>query len=801
MSYTPLNDLPLDLPPAYEPSPQLQFDLEDPINQEPLTFRQHASNAAKSFNKRIIQPINNALDPIYQLYCYSNAKFEYYISKVGNPLIIKRFMYIFFFAIILYIATLTGLSSEGMVGLHSDFTDPLKLSNFIEMSLDPKRLEENLQYFSSMPHLSGTSGDLALGEYIENFLSKSRLELNPDVIFEAFTNYPKKPTAQLFKNDELLLDLQLFENVDDQYNLNNFKYAFNPGSPNLKATGPLVYVNYGSDLDYNFIKQYENPIVIIKYSPYLPAFRQIQMAEKHGAAGVLFISDPQLQSIYSIDSIQREPVAFTNKYPGNILNPGIISGSILDRHFDVDKKLRNSDVMPSIPSIPISWKDFKLIMKHLQGIGERVQDWDFKLYDEEIEIWLGSPDFKMSINPDLIERPFKESWNIIGKLEGSEQDTFAIVIGSSRDSVCFGGMESSSSAILMELMNIFSEMSLSLPWRPLRSIYFASFTGSKYNIAGSTNFVIKNNQFTQRDVYAYIDLDDLIQGDELEFSVDPLFKQLVINSINEMKNSNLTALPEIKMNNIENDDLINHKYIFNPISNSLPFQQRYNVPGISVKLINNDNDKFKDNNYNKWNVPKYPKNSCLDTFNNFKENLIDPDMSKHSFITKLIANIIVKLSDTPILPYDIFQMIKEFKINLEEIKSSSNGLSNIDFSKVENLINKITFIAEQNEAFTITWNDICDNGKGTEPNLLSVNRWDWNSKLLLLMKVLIQFNGTYNDPWNRNFLYGLYDGEYYDHFELPGLSLARNSLDFDGLQNQLNEMESLLEGCISLFQY
>lgn len=808
------DNLPLDLPPAYEPSQFQEFDIDESgvadSQNASTSFRAKAGMFAHSFNRRVVQPINNALDPMYQLYCYSNARFEYYIGKIGNPLIVKRMLYIFFFAIVLYFASLSGLSPEGVVGSKSDFFDPSKLQEFIELSVDPRRLEENLEYLSSMPHSSGTSGDLALARYFQDFILKSRFEVNPDVIFETYTNYPLDPKVQLLSGDEVVVDCDLKENLDDGSENDYYKLAFNPGSRDMTSRGKLVYANYGTLADYELLSSrnidVKDCILLIKYGGIYAANKKIQYAQEKGAVGVLFISDPEMDMYYDLESLQREPVSFTDKLPGNIIAPGRYAGSTFDHNGNLDEKIERAGVMPSIPSLPIKWKDFITIMSKISEQGARIEEWDFTIGDNKISVWSGATD-EIILQNSLTQRPYKESWNIMGKLQGSEQDTFAIVIGASRDTACYGALESSGSAILLELMNIFSEMSSSLMWRPLRSIYFASFTGSKYNLAGATNFAVKNSEFMKRDVYAYIDLDDIIQGNALEISSDPLFASLIKQSLNEMKNSN-TTIPEVQLSNL--NDI---KYNVGEISNSYVMQQHFGVASISLKLTEKNDVHPHESEYERFTIPKYPKNSCLDTFEYFRKSLLDPDMSKHSFMTKLIASITVKLSDTPILPHNIREMVDNFKKQVEEVKHyASLNDGNLQFQSLEEMIRRFTFISEQNEAFISTWNDICDNGRGSEPNLLSVNRWDWNSKILLMTKVMISLDGTYDDQWNGNVFYGLEknpelrfgsssDNPLSPKQALPGVWDALDKHDWNAAQQQIDLITDMMVRCMDLFQY
>lgn len=802
-TYTDNLQEPSDSPPAYEPSTNFEpFDLEEThdLFSQPTNIRSKAGLLADTFNRRVVQPLSNAIDPVYQFYCYANAKFEQIVSKMGNPLIVKRVLYIVVVSAILYIASLSGLSSESVVGGRSDFMDHDKLSAYINIVVDSKRLEENLEYLSSMPHLAGTVGDMILSKYIQDLIGHSRLEMNTDIAFEGYTNYPLEPKVQLLHNDDILIDCDLKENVNDEIKNDFFKLAFNPGSKDMTVKGKVVFANYGTIHDYELLQSkgidVKDKIIIIKYGGIYPAHNKVQIAQNQGAAGVLFISDPNLDMYYNMESLQREPVAFAHKFPGNIALPGFASSKYIQEGEDIEKLLIDGGVMPEIPSLPIKWKDFILIMKKLgESDGLRLPEWDITINGESIPIWASSNEHDVVLQNKLTQTPTKEMWTVVGKLQGSEQDAHSLIIGASRDSTCYGAMESSGTAVLLELINVFNEMSRSLFWKPLRTIYFVSYTGSKYNLAGATNFATKNSEFFRRDVYSFIDLDDIVQGDNLDVSADPLFQNTIFKAVEKV--NSLNASSHIKFDSAE----INYK--LTSLSSAYNLIEHFNVAAVSMKLTNDVSNSL---------TPQYPKNSCLDTFQRFKESGIDPDMSRHVFMTKLVAEVAIRLADTPILPYEIQHMLQQIWDNMEMVKNYAKDHNrNLNFAAFDQFFSSMQIIAEQNDAFVKTWNDICDEGRGPEPNILSVNRWEWNSKLLLMYKVMINPSGTYKNAWNQNVFYGIEaKAELRDEtVDQNGVSYFYpsiwNAIDDEAsdseVQNQIDSVVAMFDNGIGLFNY
>ncbi|GME94777.1 unnamed protein product [Ambrosiozyma monospora] len=320
--------------------------------------------------------------------------------------------------------------------------------------------------------------------------------------------------------------------------------AFNPGSLKGKVKGELVYANYGFKTDFKKLQDksvnLENTIAIIKYGGgYIPEYKKLQIAKSFGVIGVIFISDPKLSNAYNLNSIQKEPVASPDFGSGNIMDPGFGADDTIPDYFDTDKLLEASSATAALPSIPISWKDFLKIMEFNNkdipdgDDDKHFSEWDVEIDSKKIEIH-NNKKIQMELDLQMVERPQKEMWNVVGRLPGSEQGGMAIVIGASRDGSCYGTSENSGTAVLLELVNLFTQLSHDMSWKPLRSIFFASFSGTQYNLAGTTFFAGNRREDLKRMAVSFINLDDLISGDEvLKIDADPLLHDAIRETLRQ----------------------------------------------------------------------------------------------------------------------------------------------------------------------------------------------------------------------------------------------------------------------------
>lgn len=152
-----------------------QFEIyEPPADSRPSvpSFTTRASMAsqrlAQSVSNKIISPVSRILDPVAQLINRISRKFDFLIAKVGNPLILKRLLYLFFVFLIIYVSFESGLlPGSSRDGFGGDYYDRDSLVEFLRNSVRPDIIQERLEYLSSMPHQAGTAGDLTLAKYIE----------------------------------------------------------------------------------------------------------------------------------------------------------------------------------------------------------------------------------------------------------------------------------------------------------------------------------------------------------------------------------------------------------------------------------------------------------------------------------------------------------------------------------------------------------------------------------------------------------------------------------------------------------
>lgn len=245
--------------------------------------------------------------------------------------------------------------------------------------------------------------------------------------------------------------------------------AYFPRSEAGTRTGEYINVNEGSPEDYKLLK-------------------------KHGyrVTGKIFIM--ARESTYTIESRLNEA-----------LTQGAIA--VLVYGLPISREINPSLVSP-IVALPISFKDAKPL---LEALGES----SFWEYGVE------TPTLRLTVSVGFSEI---EMENYVTTIPGVTYES-GLLIGASRDSLdAFPG---SGHAIMLEIMRTFQKLR-EMGWRPLRTIRFVSWDGSRSGALGSEELVKTSSYSKYGPLMAYINLDnDVVTGSHFVLESNPLFNHVI----------------------------------------------------------------------------------------------------------------------------------------------------------------------------------------------------------------------------------------------------------------------------------
>lgn len=769
MSYERLADgLMPSLPPAYEgnyeiplrernsssshPPAMEQFEIDDDEVYEPLKkesvlkrFVFVSKRYAFTFRDKVIDPLVRSLDPVCEMYRYFHRQYELSLLKLGNPLVVKRLLYVFVVMVAMFVLSqnenqdgISGTSGGAFSSGH--FYDRDILGNTLAQYIEGKTLQENLEYLSSMPHMAGTMGDLALARYVESYFLNNGINNVDFHELETFLNYPTGKSYVRTADGSVSASLGGGDNVHEQL------MAFNPNLPSTdkEIEAPFIYANNGDPDDFQKITDaginLKDTIVLVKYGGETPEANKVYAATKLGAKAVIFISPEVLFLGDSKDDvIKKTNVGLWRYSAGDVLRPG------WSKHGSYFSKAdwSTSKATPKIPSVPVTWKDGMAFVSKLKGEGVDFGDGVFS----------GSHDKnpKLKVYVKNTERTNHPIWNIVGHIPGREQPEKGVLFGAARDSTCYGTMSSASgTAALLELVKIFSGLQRKYNWTPARSLYFVSFDGTENNLAGCAKWVEAREDSLISEGYTYIDLNGLVTGDILNIQAHPLIHDIIKDamkkvSLTEQQSSDLVhSLYDLfKSQNNGKDDI---RYNMLEERNYVPFINEINMPAMEISYLGDN----------------FVEGTCMDNFKAFTDKKLDPEVKKHRQIVEILARVGLELVENPMIPFD-FELLS--KSLMEDEKDLEKYVADVlasfplpvtakfSFDSLKRSLDKLKRDAHQLKLRILDWKNFID-VSSLEPPVFAATRRLLNQNMVLFNSYFLSNDALRPRLGYANYLYG-----------------------------------------------
>ena len=380
------------------------------------------------------------------------------------------------------------------------------------------------------PHVAGTPAEKKVADWVAAKFKEFGLETET-VKYDVFLNHPKHVSLKM--TEPRVEDLALIEDYfagDKDSTMRGQFPAFHGYGASGKASGQIVYVNYGSPSDHERLKamgiSLEGKIALVRYGG---AFRglKVKEAQDRGAVGVLIFSDPADDGYMRGDiypegpmrppsSLQRGSVQFLSLQPGDPSTPGGPPSTASARRITRDQ-MQN---VPKIPSLPISYREAEKLLRHLGGM--RVpSDWQGGL-PFSYHIGPGGAFVEMDVQMDEGLKPI---YNVFAKIPGTGDQV--VVVGNHRDAWTPGAVDpNSGTAAMLEAARGLSA-ALKAGWKPKRTILLASWDAEEYGLVGSTEWAEENAAMLQSKAVAYFNMDVAVTGPNFGSGGTPSLREAV----------------------------------------------------------------------------------------------------------------------------------------------------------------------------------------------------------------------------------------------------------------------------------
>ena len=389
----------------------------------------------------------------------------------------------------------------------------------------PANADSLSRELSKEPHMAGTPAQARTRDIFARELKKYGID--PEV--RTYSIYMPHPTGvHLYRIAPDPTELSLPEGPIPE-DTTSWSYpqilTFNGYGAAGDATGQVVYVNYGLIEDYAILDSLgisvKGKVVVARYGR---SYRGIKAreAEKHGAAALIIYSDP------ADDGYTRGDI-----YPEGPMRPwtGVQRGSVFNGNGDPTtpdyasvpgaKRIPlDQTELPRIPVIPISYKNAAELLRDVRGGGELPDGWQGGL-PFRYHVGPGPVQARVVVTTDAATNPYKDIWDVLGTIRGSEYPDQLVIIGGHRDAWGPGTADNISGTVsILEAARTIGDL-MKQGYRPKRTIVFASWDAEEWGLMGSTEFVEQDSARLFKQATAYINFDEVATGPSLGASGSP----------------------------------------------------------------------------------------------------------------------------------------------------------------------------------------------------------------------------------------------------------------------------------------
>ncbi|XP_063296558.1 N-acetylated-alpha-linked acidic dipeptidase 2-like [Pelobates fuscus] len=655
----------------------------------------------------------------------------------------------------------------------------------LQKEIQTHEIEQNLKYFSSKPHIAGSSQE---EDVLANYIYKTwKSSLNGAKIYNytVLLSYPNSTDPNyvaIVSSDGTESDIsdKVEKILSPDQNDSTVVNPFNAYSPSGVIVGDPVYVNYGAVEDFHYLTRnlsmnLNGTVAIARYGK---IFRgdKVKNGQTFGCAGMILYSDPadyvagDLDRVFPDDwwlpgtGAQRGTVLNTDGDPLTPFYPAIESAFSLD-----EKDISN---LPLIPVTPIGYNDAQKYLSKMAGI-------------EAPSAWKGKLNLMYRVGPGF-ESPFEERKlklyvksynvkktirNVIGFIEGKYEPDRYVVLGNHRDAWVFGAIDpSSGTAAMMELSRSMARM-LEKGWRPRRSILFCSWGAEEYGLIGSTEWVEEMGKVLGPRTVAYLNVDLSLAGNStLRALATPILHKLLFEAAKTVENPNPD---EVKAG---------RKTVFDTWVANLPSSYDPTIPRIGNLGSGSDYSSFlqilgissADVRYTydqKYSLSSYPMYHSVYETMDLVSRIMDRGFKYHQAVARLWGEMALRLSDDVIVTLDCVQYATTMQRIVRDVEKTYGPLlqeKGITFDTVKKAANEF-------KAATRALQKRAENANKQNP--LEVRKI--NDQLMLLERAFIDPLGVAGNLYHRHVIYAPNQHNQYAASSFPGLAAAMFDIEHD----------------------
>lgn len=475
---------------------------------------------------------------------------------------------------------------------------------------------DHARFLDGLAHYPGSYGDRKVAEYMRDKLREYGFDATLEP-FRARIDSTKHVSLELLSSPRV--GFTLTETPDPRDPDTSRKDAgapFNYGSGDGDVRAALVYANRGTEADYAALQRahvdVRTRLVLVRYGA---EFRGnlARRAQAHGAAGVIFYSDPK------DDGFVRGPV-----YPDGPYRP---SGS-------VQRGTVSADPL-HIPTLPVSADTAAVLLGNMTG-APGTADWDGALQAPYV---YGMTRSAVHLNVQMY-RNTTTIWNTIGKIQGTDPQQ-SVILGGHRDAWVYGVTDNGAGiSTLLETARGLGYLHKT-GWRPKRTIVVAGWDGEEIGELGSTNYVRTHMAQLKAGCIAYVNADENVSGPHFGAQAAAAIATEVVNATQTVTDPHVAQSSLFDQWLRSSRAASRNPRLVNPVvetpgggSDHEPFQFEAGIPTASAGFYG----------------PLGVYHSQYDDLQ-FATTIVDPEFLMHRTAAQLLGIIALRLADADTVPY------------------------------------------------------------------------------------------------------------------------------------------------------
>ncbi|CAN7983704.1 unnamed protein product [Ixodes hexagonus] len=668
----------------------------------------------------------------------------------------------------------TSGESDALKALMEDVTkNPAKggVVRRIVHAVDSEQIKKHLEFLAAEPHIAGTAREEeVLANYIKDKFTEYGLDFVKTASYQVLLSYPNVSdpnTVQVVNvsSGEVFFDAATQEDGIPGMNT-DIGPAFLAYSPPGDVIGNLVYVNYGTNEDFDELQQMgasiEGAVCLTRYGNGYRGQKVRNCAARGGVGSLLFL-DPE----------QVAPEGLDNVFPNSTWMPGTAMqrGSLMSVG---DPLTPGVPALPTTERIGIAFAGLPAIP--CQTIG--YQD------ARHLLSMLGGPvapkRFEGGFNMTYHVGPFSEEHadkyvrlrvnnifsvgtvtNVIGGIEGAVEPDRVVLTGNHRDAWGFGAVSpSSGTAALLELARVFGQLK-SKNVRPRRTVLLCSWAAGEFGLIGSTEWVEEHILELQAHAVGYIDIDQCASGPVFAPTSYPAFAPVVKAAAHivpdaTQPHSKQTLFDSWKayVNDGGNSTEDPEPMECHGASDNAPFNFFAGVPSIGIGFVPN---------WKKYGSTAFPAyHTAYDNLYLY-EQLIDKDMALAKMCAQMNGATTILLSHSPLLPMDFRRLAQRLEASLNDTEARQIAFQ---MESVGISLDALRLSIENFRNASDEWQTYIDSLETVKPSLVR----QLNDKMMSVEKAFLKPTGLPGRPLVRHLAFAPSEFDRYDVRGFPVFS-------------------------------